>query len=286
MSLFLSLPNVGFAFSSYGHQLICQVAFELSDKSTQQFIENVLKQGEPIKVVNFAPYIQQASFGEFAKGCTWPDIVRNTSHRYTNQYHFMNVPKDAEFDHKRDCADNKCITQAIQPYALQLSNKKLNHKQRKEALFFLGHFVADIHQPLHVGYTEDKGGNTIKVFANPSDTKLTSLHWIWDKAIPEYAGLYNAAAETEMLIKLRQMKHSASQNVDPKVWAVESFNAAQLFVYLTVDDKEIKSKQRLSQAYYERAKPLMRNRFQQAALRLAIILELIANEELTPDMFQ
>jgi hypothetical protein len=28
---------------------------------------------------------------------------------------------------------------------------------------FLAHFVGDVHQPLHVGYEKDEGGNTIVV---------------------------------------------------------------------------------------------------------------------------
>ena len=32
-----------------------------------------------------------------------------------------------------------------------------------ESLMFLAHFVGDIHQPLHVGFEEDEGGNTIIV---------------------------------------------------------------------------------------------------------------------------
>jgi len=32
-----------------------------------------------------------------------------------------------------------------------------------EALLFLSHFMGDIHQPLHVGFTTDEGGNTIKL---------------------------------------------------------------------------------------------------------------------------
>jgi len=280
------MPNVSFAFSNFGHQLICQVAFELSDNSTQQFIEEILKQGEPLKFYNFASYKHQASFGEFAKGCAWPDMVRKTTHRYTNRYHFMNVPKGAVFNHERDCGDNKCVTQAIQRYALQLSNKSLNYKRRKEALLFLGHFVADIHQPLHVGYKEDKGGNTIKVLATPSDKRLTSLHWLWDKAIPEYAGLNTAAAKKDMLVKIHQEKRSDWHSTDPVDWATESYNAAKQFVYLAVDGKEITSEQGLSQDYYERAKPLITTRFEQASFRLALILELAANDQLTPDMFQ
>jgi hypothetical protein len=30
-------------------------------------------------------------------------------------------------------------------------------------LLFLSHFMGDIHQPMHVGFTSDEGGNTINL---------------------------------------------------------------------------------------------------------------------------
>lgn len=286
MTLALSLPNVSFAFSNFGHQLICQAAFELSEPATQQFVEDILKHGDPIQLVNFASYKQHAPLSEFARGCTWPDVVRKTTHRYTNRYHFMNVPKGAAFNHARDCSDNQCVTQAIKHYALKLSNKLLNNTVRKHALFFLGHFIADIHQPLHVGNTEDKGGNTIKVFANPSAHKLTSLHWIWDKKIPEYAGLYSPSAKQQLLYSLSQSEYSDWLSTNPVDWALESHDIAQRFVYLDHEEKEMLSEHRLEQAYYERAKPIITKRFKQAALRLALMLELIAKDQLILEKLQ
>ncbi|KAL9250479.1 Endonuclease 1-like protein [Drosera capensis] len=49
-----------------------------------------------------------------------------------------------------------------------------------EALVFLAHLMGDIHQPLHVGFTSDMGGNTIEVrwFRHKSN-----LHHVWDKEI-------------------------------------------------------------------------------------------------------
>ncbi|RWR84458.1 S1/P1 nuclease [Cinnamomum micranthum f. kanehirae] len=49
-----------------------------------------------------------------------------------------------------------------------------------EALLFLSHFMGDIHQPLHVGFTSDEGGNTIQLrwFRHKSN-----LHHVWDREI-------------------------------------------------------------------------------------------------------
>ena len=50
------------------------------------------------------------------------------------------------------------------------------------ALKFLVHLVGDIHQPLHVGRREDRGGNLIQVqwFGEPSN-----LHKVWDEQLIE-----------------------------------------------------------------------------------------------------
>ncbi|KAE8818562.1 Nuclease S1 [Hordeum vulgare] len=53
-----------------------------------------------------------------------------------------------------------------------------------EALLFLSHFMGDIHQPLHVGFASDKGGNTIDVHWY---MRKTELHHVWDVNIIQTA---------------------------------------------------------------------------------------------------
>jgi len=55
-------------------------------------------------------------------------------------------------------------------------------KNDKEALKFLVHFVGDLHQPMHMGRKDDKGGN--KVDFNWFGRK-TNLHSVWDGALIE-----------------------------------------------------------------------------------------------------
>ena len=51
-----------------------------------------------------------------------------------------------------------------------LSSKRLSPDQQKKNLFILFHLVGDIHQPLHVGYSSDKGGNEVQVQFNGHST--------------------------------------------------------------------------------------------------------------------
>nr|CAB3476443.1 unnamed protein product [Digitaria exilis] len=57
-----------------------------------------------------------------------------------------------------------CVVGAINNYTEQLySYGKKTSYNLTESLMFLAHFVGDVHQPLHVSYEEDEGGNTIIV---------------------------------------------------------------------------------------------------------------------------
>ena len=55
--------------------------------------------------------------------------------------------------------------------------------ERLTALKFLAHWVGDIHQPLHVSFADDKGGNRIILERGIGCRK--TLHDVWDNCIPE-----------------------------------------------------------------------------------------------------
>ena len=44
------------------------------------------------------------------------------------------------------------------------------------------HLIGDMHQPLHTGYPEDKGGNTIQLTFKGGGT---NLHHLWDSDLIE-----------------------------------------------------------------------------------------------------
>jgi hypothetical protein len=273
--LLLTLSSGVFAFDGVMHKLICSTAYELSEPKTKQFIDQVMLADKRV-----------AKGMSFAEGCNWPDEVRSTTHKSTNRFHFMNVPRDKTFDHRRDCATLDCVTQAIQRYGLVLAKPDASSRDRKQALLFLGHFVADIHQPLHVGNGEDWGGNKIKVFYQLDDTvKRNNLHFVWDAIIPIKAGLEANNAQAELVENILLKQQADWKNCDVIAWAKESFLLARKNAYAFPDGQAVVNDSVLNQAYYDLGKSIIYQRVMMAAVRLAFILDKLAQGDLNADSF-
>ena len=67
-----------------------------------------------------------------------------------------------------------------------LKNKKSSKDEKQIALKFMIHLVGDLHQPLHVGRKNDKGGNDIKIKWFGEET---NLHSIWDTKLIQHQNL-------------------------------------------------------------------------------------------------
>jgi hypothetical protein len=52
-------------------------------------------------------------------------------------------------------------------------------------LKYLVHFVGDVHQPLHAGYQDDRGGNTYQLQAF---MRGSNLHAVWDSGLIKSLG--------------------------------------------------------------------------------------------------
>jgi hypothetical protein len=55
-------------------------------------------------------------------------------------------------------------------------------QERLEALKYVGHWVGDLHQPLHASFEDDRGGNAIGVSGGLCSR---DLHAVWDRCIIE-----------------------------------------------------------------------------------------------------
>ena len=54
--------------------------------------------------------------------------------------------------------------------------------EKRTALRFIAHLVGDIHQPLHAGFAEDRGGNSVDGGFNG---RKENLHSLWDTTLVE-----------------------------------------------------------------------------------------------------
>ena len=95
-------------------------------------------------------------------------------------YHFINFPKDASsYDQQRDCKLRNCIIEAIAWYLQVLKSPNAPRNEKRIALRFIAHLVGDIHQPLHAGFAEDRGGNSVDVILQRQENEPAFAVGYW-----------------------------------------------------------------------------------------------------------
>jgi hypothetical protein len=115
------------------------------------------------------------------EAAVFPDSVAEVTG--TGPYHYAFTPyRDCStpFDITRDCGADQsgvCIVSALADFTLDAMSPELPLATRKNALTFILHLLGDIHNPMHLGFQDDVGGNLIAL-ANQK-----SLHEIWDSDI-------------------------------------------------------------------------------------------------------
>jgi hypothetical protein len=72
------------------------------------------------------------------------------------------------------------VIAAINRQRLVLGDRRRPDAERREALKYLVHLVADVHQPLHATPVHDKGGNDYQVAWHG---KGRNLHGVWDDLV-------------------------------------------------------------------------------------------------------
>jgi len=265
-----STPALG--FSGYLHELVCEMALELVDRETRNFVTAVVNES------NVAP-----GFDSFASACSWADEVRRTTHRETYEYHFINTPRIARLNFPRDCAAQDCVTQAVMRYANYLASPGSNADTRKEALLFLGHFVADLHQPMHVANLEDLGGNRINVLlVSANDQQRSNLHRVWDNDMGRAARLHYRNALGRLMDGVRIADREQWLTGGINSWAMETHLLARSVAYRMPDGSAIVNGAELGPDYFEQGVPVVTQQIMKAGVRLALLLELAGRGEISP----
>jgi hypothetical protein len=153
-----------------------------------------------------------------AMASTWMDEIRSDSaYDYMSDWHWVTIPNGQTYN-QSDKNPNGDIIQTLEQVIAALKSKKLSRQEEVIKLKILIHLVADIHQPLHVGSRNDKGGNNIKVswFRNDSN-----LHRVWDSDMIDETKLsYTELAES--LDKPSDGQLKLWQSASVRDWAKES----------------------------------------------------------------
>ncbi|KAL8549585.1 hypothetical protein ACS0TY_008430 [Phlomoides rotata] len=218
---------------------------------------------------------------------TWADGVK-TQYPWSRALHYVYTPdKLCTYNYTRDCKDeegvkDRCVAGAINNYTTQLltyHKSSPNSYNLTEALLFLSHFIANIHQPLNIGFTSDKGGKYINVYWF---TVKETLYDVWNGDIVATAeqNIYHfsmdevvdALQENITTVWSDQVKawEACSTTACPDQYASEGIKAACEWAYKGVHQDSV-----LEDAYFESRSPVVYLRLAQAGVRLAAILNRI-----------
>ncbi|WP_289040954.1 S1/P1 nuclease [uncultured Zobellia sp.] len=181
----LSNANDG-EWSKTGHRTVGEVAQHHLSKKTRKALKKLLN-GESLAYVS--------TFAD--------DIKADRAYKEFSAWHYVNIPQgknysDIEPSEHGDLivGINKCI-EII----------KDDNSKKEDKVFYLKmlvHLIGDLHQPMHVGRYEDKGGNDIQLqWFNTG----TNLHRVWDSnMINDYGMSYTELASSLPQLSKEQVK--------------------------------------------------------------------------------
>ncbi|KAM0944320.1 hypothetical protein DsansV1_C11g0107581 [Dioscorea sansibarensis] len=263
----------GEAWGKQGHFMICKIAEKYLTEKTSKAVLDLLPE-----IAN----------GELASVCAWADEVR-FRYRWSSHLHYINTP-DCTYKFSRDCHDNKgvkdmCVVGAINNYTEQLRSygDSSSGYNLTESLMFLAHFVGDVHQPLHVGFEADEGGNTIIIHWY---RRKTNLHHVWDSNIIETAlkDFYRNDQSSMIEAISKNITDSEADSWDncrnkrvtcANNYALESIHLSCNYAY-----KDVEENATLGDDYFFSRLPVVEKRIAQGGVRLAAILNQIFDTSL------
>ena len=258
LALALATP-AAHAWSRQGHQLVGELA-------ERQLTPEALAEARALLEGEAVPTLAGVS--------TWADEIRaeeNELGKLSKRWHYVNIPGEhCDYAPARDCPDGECVIGAINAQAAVLADRSQPRQKRLEALKFVVHFVGDAHQPMHAGYPHDRGGNNHQLNyrgKGSPEGEGTNLHGVWDYWILQSAGLDNGAyaAKLEALPPLPADPVPATGNA-AQAWTLESCR-------LIHSESIYPPRRRITDAYFDRHRPLAETRVRLAAARLAGLLE-------------
>ncbi len=193
----LTLSGGSRAWGADGHRLIAEYARSRLSPAALMQIERLLEVEPGATLLSVS---------------TWADEARSPT---TAAWHYLNFPRDGgcRYDSDRLCIKGNCVVGAIERQLAVLASAAPDQR-RLLALKYVVHFVADVHQPLHAGFADDRGGNTHQLQAFG---RGTNLHALWDtEMLRQWPGglvALKAAMDRVPELKVRN---------DPASWAQAS----------------------------------------------------------------
>jgi hypothetical protein len=198
----LSFCSPADAWGELGHKIVCEIAYRLATPAARSEVRRLID--------------VDTTKWTFSDSCTWADNPRK---RATE--HYVNLARNQATITSLSCPFGPCVLAAIDSDRKKLADKTKSDGQRLAALKFLGHWVGDIHQPVHVSLRGDSGGNAIGVFGECT----FDFHDTWDTCLVQKAvqGKDVRDAATDIINSIPPGMQDQWKQGGTLEWANESF---------------------------------------------------------------
>lgn len=244
----MSVTTTVMAWGMQGHRIVGEIAEKHLTAKAKKNIQRILGNESVAMCSNWADFIKsnpqydsldKSHYINFNPGMSWDDFQRNL---------------------KKDSGQN--AYNSILYLSKALKSGSLNDSLKRDYLKLLIHFVGDIHQPLHTGRPEDRGGNRIQV---QWFDESVNLHQVWDDKLIQYQKLsYTEYVQWIHHVTPAQKKTWMNQPI--AVWLFESYELATHIYNHTPAQSKLKYKYNYD--YVE----ALNNQLLKAGVRLAGIL--------------
>ena len=239
--LAVALPCSLYAWGKKGHGIVAEVAFSLLDSNIKDSVKKYLD----------TMSIEYASI--------WMDEMRSDpKYNYMKTWHYVDFEKGQQYTETKE--DN--IINALNKAIDNLEHRDaLSNEAIKTNLLIVFHMVGDLHMPLHVGYAEDKGGNTIQVkYIN----NQTNLHRVWDTEIIESENI----TTNDCLAKLNMFSKTEIEGFE-KINVENWINEPRSLLNNVYEFKD----NTIDQAYINKNKEIIEEQLAIAGVRLSAVLK-------------
>lgn len=179
-----SVPSTATAWWEDGHIIIAKIAESQLSAEAKAGIKELLGENQE----------GERNISD-TRICNWADLIRssgmlNRKYPKNDTWHYINIELKDKRDTFKLAEDGNHVIGAIERFKKVIADPKADKQDRKEAIYFVVHFLGDMHQPMHTGNREDdRGGNLQpvksvevggKVLLVDSLGKGHNLHKVWD----------------------------------------------------------------------------------------------------------
>jgi hypothetical protein len=274
-------PAAALAWGSEGHEVVALLAERLLTPAVRDRVAALLaSDDDPLTAHDIAA---EATWADKFRDS--PDPAVRARYQATWRWHFVNLELDRP-DLAAACYGparlpagvaaslgpaEDCVVDKIDQFAAELADPATTPQERRLALKYLLHFVADVHQPLHAADDHDAGGNRRRIVAPGSSTP--SLHLYWDVDLVAALGSDAVAVADSLLARLLPAERAAWSSGTPADWAFESFGLAKALAYGRLPPAGADGVVQLDPAYISEARGVVALQLSRAGVRLAWLLD-------------